>query len=379
VLILSIDFKYLILDDYFITREVALKKEWLLKTLALGIIILFIGAGVVSAFNVKPYNEFEPMSDGNWLYVGGSGEGNYTRIQDAIDNASDGDTVFVYDDSSPYVENIVVDTSIYLLGEEKNTTIIDGATNGHGVNISADNVTIVGFSIQNCSNGSGICIYSNNTIITDNIISYNKIGIETYYGGDSYDPTAILSCGYNTITNNLIIGNEGLGIGLSGKNNTVNGNIISQTQYGIMLALAVTNNISNNFISENEDGIFIVGSYNNVIYRNNISKNEKLGVSIFCTSLDKILQNNFIKNGQNAYFSQPLFIRARILKRFFSLPIKQSIWDGNFWNRPRLLPYKVRGYISLIRGPDIEPPYSVNIFQFDWHPAFKPYDIPIGG
>ena len=43
---------------------------------------------------------------GNTLYVGGSGPGNYTRIQDAIDNASDGDTVFVYDDSSPYFEII---------------------------------------------------------------------------------------------------------------------------------------------------------------------------------------------------------------------------------------------------------------------------------
>jgi len=30
----------------------------------------------------------------NILYVGGSGEGNYSSIQDAIDNASDGDTIF---------------------------------------------------------------------------------------------------------------------------------------------------------------------------------------------------------------------------------------------------------------------------------------------
>ena len=35
-------------------------------------------------------------SSGNWLYVGGSGPGNYSVIQDAVDNASDGDTVYVY-------------------------------------------------------------------------------------------------------------------------------------------------------------------------------------------------------------------------------------------------------------------------------------------
>jgi len=43
------------------------------------------------------------------LYVGGSGFGNYSTIQDAVDNASSGDTVYVYDDSSPYIENVVVD------------------------------------------------------------------------------------------------------------------------------------------------------------------------------------------------------------------------------------------------------------------------------
>jgi len=36
------------------------------------------------------------VSRGNWLYVGGSGPGNYTGIQQAIDNASAGDTVFVF-------------------------------------------------------------------------------------------------------------------------------------------------------------------------------------------------------------------------------------------------------------------------------------------
>ena len=32
---------------------------------------------------------------GNILYVGGTGPGNYSRIQDSIDNASEGDMVFV--------------------------------------------------------------------------------------------------------------------------------------------------------------------------------------------------------------------------------------------------------------------------------------------
>lgn len=351
-----------------------MKKEWFVKPLALGIVVFFICMSVNPSFafdNVKI-----PVilaSNGNILYVGGTGPDNYTSIQDAINDAVDGDTVFVYDDSSPYHENIVINSSISLIGEDKNTTIIDGATNGNGVNITADNVSVLGFTIQNCSNGSGICLSANNSIIADNIISYNIIGIETYY--DPFDPMVIFSYGYNMITNNLIISNEGLGIGLGGVNNTINANIISQTQYGIMLIFAITNNLSNNFISENEFGIFVVGSYNNVIYRNNISSNEKLGVQLFSTSSDMILQNNFISNGQNAYFSQPILTMYQILKNLLGLPIKRSFWGENFWDRPRLMPYMVPGLISLLRGPVIEPPYNFNIFQFDWHPARKPYDI----
>ena len=88
--------------------------------------------------------------DGDILYVGGSGEGNYSRIQDAIDNASNGDTVFVYDDSSPYYEyNITITKSINLFGEDKNTTIIEGEEKYDLITIVHDGVIISGFSIKN--------------------------------------------------------------------------------------------------------------------------------------------------------------------------------------------------------------------------------------
>src|SRR5690606_8797867 len=66
------------------------------------------------------------LSNGNILYVGGSGPGNYSTIQEAIEASVDDDMVFVFDDSSPYNENLVITTSITLIGENKNTTIING-------------------------------------------------------------------------------------------------------------------------------------------------------------------------------------------------------------------------------------------------------------
>ena len=352
-----------------------MQKNIVKKGLVIAVIFLFIAVSFQPVFaddNIKKTSV--PVSDGNVLYVGGSGPGNYSRIQDAINASSDGDTVFVYDDSSPYVENVVVNTSISLIGEEKNSTIIDGGANGNGVNLTSDNTVIIGFTITNCSNGTAVCISSNNSIVSDNIITHNNIGIIPYF--DNPFEGDFVGIGNNTIKNNLIISN-GLGIGLSGENNTVNGNIISQSEVGLEIVLSLSNNISNNLISENEYGILILTSYDSMIYMNNISQNEKLGVLIFCTSSDKIIQNNFIVNGQNAYFSQPIISRVRTLKKLLDIPIKKSLWNGNFWDRSRLMPYIIPGLISLIRVPSFEPPFNHNILQFDWYPAKEPYDIGV--
>ena len=48
------------------------------------------------------------LDGGTILYVGGDGPGNYTKIQDAIENATSGDTIFVYDDSTPYFETLMI-------------------------------------------------------------------------------------------------------------------------------------------------------------------------------------------------------------------------------------------------------------------------------
>ena len=76
------------------------------KGLVFGIIFVLVCAGVASGFNIQ-INDSEKNSRGNILYVGGSGPGNYSKIQDAIDDASDGDTVFVF--NGIYYENVWID------------------------------------------------------------------------------------------------------------------------------------------------------------------------------------------------------------------------------------------------------------------------------
>ncbi len=77
-----------------------MKKKLVAKSMIVGIVLLCIGASSVTAVNIQPS---QPMGRGI-LYVGGGGPGNYTSIQEAIDNSTTGDTIFVY--AGTYAENI---------------------------------------------------------------------------------------------------------------------------------------------------------------------------------------------------------------------------------------------------------------------------------
>ena len=180
------------------------------KGLVIGILILMLGVNIGSSFagdaDVKTMSSVS--FDGNTLYVGGSGEGNYTKIQDAINNANNSDTVFVYNgeynDYYPdgqYGYTVNVNKAITLRGENKSQTIINGTGNAITVRVSANNVVIRGFTIQNGggSFGGGIRIMDGKigTRIQYNIIKNNTDGIFILFNGD-------VEMKFNIIENNII-------------------------------------------------------------------------------------------------------------------------------------------------------------------------------
>ena len=169
------------------------------KLLVAGVIVLFISVSVIPSTGTRDVKQITvPTAKGDTLYVGGSGEGNYTKIQDAIDDASDGDTVFVYDDSSPYYETIVVDKSIQLIGEDRNTTVINGRkTYEEVVTLNAGDSTLSGFTITNSDTTKrGIYIYSDNNHISDCNVVDNRLG-GIYFCNGGYDNNHISYCYFN--------------------------------------------------------------------------------------------------------------------------------------------------------------------------------------
>ncbi|UCG69471.1 MAG: right-handed parallel beta-helix repeat-containing protein [Thermoplasmata archaeon] len=237
-----------------------------------------------------------PRVKGDVLYVGGGGPSNYTVIQWAIENASDGDTVFVY--SGTYFENVIIDRTITLMGEDMNTTIIDGGNVGIGVQISSlTYVNVSGFTIQNSAT-SGIYITSSSYCrITNNKISNNNgDGIFLFWFSD-----------YNTIEDNIIKNNPNDAIELNqncDSNSIVNNIIEEQGYYGVLLSNTNSyNNIKNNEINDCEVGIYLFwANSNNNITGNTVFNSSSYGIFLISTnSQNRIFHNNFVENANQAY------------------------------------------------------------------------------
>ena len=261
------------------------------KCLAIGIILLFIGTCIIPAI-AQDTEKTLPSSRGIWLYVGGSGPGNYTMIQDAINASSDGDIVYVF--AGLYIELVTINHSIRLVGEDKNTTIVDGNDIPHLTNtitILKDNVVVTNFTIQN-GHFNGIMISSSNNTIFNNIITRNGGGI--YFSG-GYPP----QLKDNLIRDNQIINNGGcINTGLSIRT-TISHNIFKNSHVGI--DLMENNHILSNNLFENVSRFVVWDSdcsiENNVFISS--GKIELYGIRI------KIKNNSFID-------SQGIIIRSGI-------------------------------------------------------------------
>lgn len=232
--------------------------------------------------SAKNIEKSQSISKGNWLYVGGSGPGNYTKIQVAIDNASNGDTVFVYDDSAPYYETVSINKSIHLIGESKKTTVIDGRNRVVAVALTADEITFTGFTVQNATlpNGHGMYVRSNNNFIIDNIFSNNEFS-------DIY---------------------------LDHSNN---------------------NTIRENTFKYSYIGMWLVDSNDTTITRNNITKNSDIGIFLIHSKRNNISENNIMDND----YRDALFYRE-----FSPIPLSNH-WDANYWGRPYFLPKPIYGFL----------------------------------
>jgi nitrous oxidase accessory protein len=195
----------------------------------------------------------------------------YAKIQWAVDNATEGDTIIVK--SGTYYENVWVNKRLILRGLDTDTgkPVVDARGSVTGLTLAAKGITVEGFFVRNSGAGyPGIKILS--------------------------------SSNSNTLTNNTLSSNNDCGIMLEGSsNNNLSGNTISNNPHGtagISLFSSSNNTFSHNSVKNNSgSGIFLWYSSNNTFSHNTVTKNFANGISLVSSSANTLSYNTVINNG----------------------------------------------------------------------------------
>lgn len=216
----------------------------------------------------------------------------YPTIQEAINNADEGDRIFVL--SGTYYENVVINKTVSLVGADEETTIIDGNLNGKVALITANNVTVKGFTIQHSR-------------MFPPISAIHLVGVQ------------------NCVIAGNIVRNNGLGVCLqSGSGNVISNNTISDSlpHHGIELLGGINNNVIGNNVLNCSTGIELREGSRNSIQYNNLLDNRYQAIYLGYTS------NNSIKNNELNGNANSLTVVGGGLSDFFQDIDTSNVVDG---------------------------------------------------
>lgn len=286
-----------------------MKTRFLMKIETLFIILLIISTTTVSAvqINQKTRRSNNIVLTCKTWYV----PDDFPTIKKAVESekVKDGDTIFVR--SGIYNERIQIKKRINLIGENKETTIIECKSDYGVVIVDHDCVKISGFTIKDKGNDlpawGAISLWAKWCNITDNIIESSH-GLNT--------GIYLIHASNNVIKGNTLKGKSSLrGIYLDGMfmgeptpciENTITENTIIGYANGIELVSVQRNTIKNNLLRggtdwSSEDGIDCYRSDGNKIIGNSISNfstesHESTGIDLYGSHRVEIKSNTISYN-----------------------------------------------------------------------------------
>nr|NQU90429.1 right-handed parallel beta-helix repeat-containing protein [Bacteroidota bacterium] len=257
------------------------KSDNFIKYLITFLIALITGSGMLLAQSsidtVYIDDDFNANTPGWGVY-------SFDKINDGIAAVDTFGTVYVFNGN--YSENVQIYKTIDLIGESRDSTIVNNAASTESISIQADvdSVTITGFSIKKSGGlGSVLIIESSYNYIGANIINGIGFGWECCHNtiidntiSDSYraisyqafcDSNQIIDniitncsleafnfdhCDYNTISGNTITNNGNTAINFHAcNNNTITGNTISGHSKGLYFPNCMCGGCNNNIIYHN--------------------------------------------------------------------------------------------------------------------------------
>ena len=353
-----------------LTQKHGLSNKTLAWILLLHLLFTFVIPTAMAELNngypIRPNNTVFTFSQTVWV------PDNYTKIQWAINNASEGTTIRVR--AGLYNETVVVNKTVSIIGENKDNTIIDAKGKGPLFNVKADNVVISGFTLRN--GYSGVSLWqSKNTTIRGNNIDNMAYGIKVYQSSNStieennvndsqWFNIELDQSGNSTLQNNHMTGNR-YNLRIDGDTlpdfinnidttNTVNGkpvhylinqrditinssvlpsigylalinstnvtvknlNLVNSGQ-GILFAYTTNSVISNLTTTSNWNGIEVKAASNVTVTENKANNNFDFGIKFEHSSNSIVTKNNANNNGWagiGIFTTQNSVVNANIVK-----------------------------------------------------------------
>lgn len=263
----------------------------MLKETVSEMVLTLVLISLILVFNVQPVKA-EPAT----IIV----PDDYLTIQEAINHANEGDTIFVK--SGTYYQHVVVNKSLSLIGADKFNTIIDGGVETFYPLLKSYSISISGFTVQNGGILTGESVfYSSYVTISSNIIDGVVLsGDATVTDNDINGGILMRFHGGNTISRNDIRGGGGIRqeYGEGGWNTIVGNNVTDSDGDGIFLAENSFDIIQGNNITNSEwNGISVISAFECTIIGNLIEENSECGISLSKISNCSIVDNNIARNG----------------------------------------------------------------------------------
>jgi parallel beta-helix repeat protein len=264
----------------------------------------------ISTINSKIIYVDDDNINGPW---NGTEENPYKTINDGIYNSTEEDTIYVF--NGTYIENLTIEKSLNLIGENNKITIIDGNYNYYVIRVIEDGVNIENFTIRNSGGykgNSGIKIESNHNKIAQCKFYRTKSGIYIHNSNNNQ----IKSCIFHTngegvfieSSNNCIIEesalyHNGISINIQNSRNINITNCYEHTSgYGYFINNSENINITSCAIYDNNDnggGLLITFCENICIFNCNIVHNGH-GLNIYACSDIRVLNSDFVWNAHLA-------------------------------------------------------------------------------
>lgn len=219
----------------------------------------------------------------------------YETIQEGIDEAKKGDTIFV--SNGNYYENLRMKDGLILEGQDSELTIITDSGQGPpnpvvqlSCNCTLKNVTVTG--ARGAGIGHAVVVLGGNPRILNNIIrdnNYTGIGIHS-----EVDKVSAY------IRGNKIYANGGAGIsslGSSVDSIILNNHIYANNNLGVVVLDNATMRVRNNEIRENGVGIVSKTGGKAYVEKNIIEGNKTVGIVVKEKAFAQVDDNELIKNG----------------------------------------------------------------------------------